>query len=129
MPMGTTTVRPPVSGEKMGVLAGRRFDPVRLTPMHQRHIEAGARMMTAGLWLRPDFYGEPDAREGCIRSEALNVRNNVGMIRRLDPGRNRNSGSGRSRVSQSDLYLQLPSATCREKPVYPDVRPEWGDHR
>ena len=78
--MGTTTVRPPVSGEKMGLLAGRHFDPVRLTPMHQRHVEAGAQMMTAGQWLRPAFYGDVDEREDCIRTEALNVRNNVGMI-------------------------------------------------
>ena len=77
---GTTTSRPPVAAEKFGHLAGRSFEPVRRTPMHWRHLGHGATMMTAGPWLRPEFYGPPETRAGNIRAEALCVRNNVGLI-------------------------------------------------
>ena len=52
---GVTTARPPFTAETLGVLAGRGFEPERLTAMHHRHLEAGAQMMTAGLWWRPAY--------------------------------------------------------------------------
>lgn len=75
-----TTVRPPCAAETFGVLAGRRFEPVRHTPMHHRHVEAGARMMVAGDWMRPAFYGAPDDRERRVREEVRAVRAGVGML-------------------------------------------------
>ena len=78
--VGVTTARPPVYGERLGVLAGRSFDPERHTAMHHRHLEAGAQMMTAGVWWRPAFYGPRDQREACIDREAVAVRQNLGMI-------------------------------------------------
>ena len=77
---GVTTSRPPFAPEKFAHLAGRSFEPVRLTPMHHRHIEAGAQMMPAGLWLRPAYYGPKERREPAIEEEVLNVRSNVGVI-------------------------------------------------
>jgi sarcosine oxidase, subunit alpha len=78
--VGHTTARPPFAAEKMGVLAGRGFEPARLTAMHHRHIELGARMMPAGVWMRPAYYGPKAERERLIREEALAVRTNVGLI-------------------------------------------------
>ncbi len=78
--VGVTTARPPVGPEKFAHLAGRGFEPVRLTAMHHRHVEAGAQMMPAGLWLRPAYYGPKDRREEAIAAETRNVRENVGMI-------------------------------------------------
>ncbi|HXV24429.1 MAG TPA: 2Fe-2S iron-sulfur cluster-binding protein [Alphaproteobacteria bacterium] len=78
--IGVTTARPPVGPEKFAHLAGRGFEPVRLTAMHHRHIEAGAQMMPAGLWLRPAYYGAKDKREEAITAEVRNVRENVGII-------------------------------------------------
>ena len=78
--IGVTTARPPVGPEKFAHLAGRSFEPVRLTAMHDRHLEAGAQMMPAGLWLRPAYYGPKDGREAAIAAEARNVRENVGII-------------------------------------------------
>ncbi len=77
---GVTTARPPFAGEKLGVLAGRSFEPERFTAMHHRHLEAGAQMMTAGLWWRPAYYGAKERRDDCIREESLAVRENVGVI-------------------------------------------------
>ena len=78
--VGVTTARPPVYGERLGVLAGRSFDPERHTAMHHRHLEAGAQMITAGVWWRPGFYGPLDRRDVCIAREAVAVRQNLGMI-------------------------------------------------
>ncbi len=76
--VGTVTIRPPVFGEKLGHLAGRAFEPVRLTAMHHRHLAAGARMMPAGTWMRPAFYGKD--MESAVRAEVLAARQGVGLI-------------------------------------------------
>ncbi|MEZ8127631.1 2Fe-2S iron-sulfur cluster-binding protein [Enterovibrio norvegicus] len=77
---GVTTARPPFIPEKLAYLAGRIFNPVRLTPMHARHEELGAQFMPAGAWRRPAYYGEPSNRHALIQDEALAVRQNVGII-------------------------------------------------
>lgn len=78
--VGTTTARPPFSAEKFGHLAGRSFDPVRLTAMHHRHVEAGGQMMVAGVWMRPAYYGPKEDAERLIAAEVDNCRSNVGLI-------------------------------------------------
>lgn len=75
-----TTQRPPYSPEYIQHLAGKSFQPVKLTTMHHRHIELHAQMMSAGLWLRPAYYGDPQNKQKCIENESLAVRNNVGLI-------------------------------------------------
>ncbi|MBL29197.1 MAG: aminomethyltransferase [Rhodospirillaceae bacterium] len=77
---GVTTVRPPVGPEKIGHLAGRAFQPVRLTAMHHRHVALAARMMPAGAWMRPAYYGTPGDRDAAIHAEVMAVRENVGLI-------------------------------------------------
>lgn len=78
--VGTTTFRPPLVPEKFGHLAGRGFEPTRLSPMQQRHVEAGAQMMPAGLWLRPAYYGAKADAAAAITAEVRAVRQGVGMI-------------------------------------------------
>ncbi len=78
--MSVTTQRPPFAPEKFGHMAGRVFEPERKTAMHHRHLELGARMMPAGLWWRPAYYGDRRVREQSIRDEVMAVRNNVGLI-------------------------------------------------
>ncbi|MGJ7547007.1 2Fe-2S iron-sulfur cluster-binding protein [Pseudomonas alloputida] len=77
---GVTTARPPFSPEKLAHVAGRSFDPYRHTAMHKRHVELGAKLMPAGAWQRPAFYGKPHEREECMQAEALHVRSKVGII-------------------------------------------------
>src|SRR5690606_4397046 len=60
--VGTTRFRPPFAPVSLGSLAAERhgdLKPERLTPMHDWHIENGARMYSAGLWHRPMIYPEP----------------------------------------------------------------------
>ena len=83
--VGTTTFRPPYTPVAFGALAGREtgphFDPVRRSPMHAWHENAGAVFTPAGQWLRPQFY--PRAGEGmwnAIWREARAVRDGVGVV-------------------------------------------------
>lgn len=84
---GTTTSRPPMTPISLGVLAGRPMDPVQVTPIHEWHQGHGARMMVAGLWLRPEHYGDPVAE---IRA----VRQAVGIIDVSTLGKLRLTGTG-----------------------------------
>ena len=77
---GVSTARPPYAPERIAHNAGRSFYPERHTPMHHRHLEAGARMMMAGAWWRPAYYGPQDDKDRWVREEARNTRENVGVI-------------------------------------------------
>ena len=78
--IGTTTFRPPLVPEKFAHMAGRAFEPTRLTSMHHRHEELGARFMTAGLWLRPAYYGREEDAARAIQDEVRAVRTSAGLI-------------------------------------------------
>jgi len=82
--VGSTRFRPPFAPVPLGAIAGRErgrhMRPTRRSPLHHAHIEAGAEMMTAGLWLRPRVY----ARKGeglfaAYTREARHVRQKVGI--------------------------------------------------
>lgn len=77
---GVTTARPPVTPEPLSLVAGRRFHPLRRTPMHRHHLRLGAQMMPAGAWQRPAYYGNAPDRLKHIAAEAEAVRTNVGII-------------------------------------------------
>ena len=77
---GTTTSRPFQHPVPLGHLAGRRFHPLRRTPLDAWHHQAGAQMTHAGSWLRPEYYGPADQRGQTILSEAKQVRHHVGLI-------------------------------------------------
>jgi sarcosine oxidase subunit alpha len=58
--VGTTTFRPPSTPVSFALLAGRDrghlHDPVRTTPMHSWHVEAGAEFENVGQWKRARYY-------------------------------------------------------------------------
>ena len=84
---GTTTARPPVRPVKLANFAGQMMDPVAYTPLHDWHIEQEASMMVAGLWMRPEHYGDPAA-------EVMAVREGVGLIDLSTLGKIKLTGSG-----------------------------------
>ncbi len=67
---GTTTSRPPVEPVSMDTLAGRVMEPVRVTPLHAWHVSHHAHMINAGLWKRPEHYGDPLAEARAVRERA-----------------------------------------------------------
>ncbi len=78
---GTTTSRPMHQPVSINHLAGRRFAPLRRTPMHRWHAGHGAQFIHAGDWLRPEYYRDGSkARDDCILDEARRLRQGVGLI-------------------------------------------------
>ncbi len=84
---GATTARPPMTPVQLGVLAGQNMEPVRHSPVHDRHLAAGARMMVAGLWMRPEHYGDPQAEVQAVRQQVglIDV-STLGKLRLTGPG-------------------------------------------
>src|SRR5262249_31552737 len=58
-----TTFRPPYVPVAYGLLAGREHgtlaDPLRVTPMHEWHVAAGAVFENVGQWKRARYYPLP----------------------------------------------------------------------
>ena len=82
---GMTTFRPPYTAVTFGTIAGTEigadFDPLRLTPLHAWHEQAGAHFINAALWKRAQMY--PRAEESaldCVNREARAVRHGAGIV-------------------------------------------------
>ena len=71
--VGTTVWRPPYAPITLGALAGRVFEPVRVSSIQPWHEANGATPILAGQWIRPEHYGDP-------AGEVRNTRRNVGII-------------------------------------------------
>ncbi len=71
--VGTTVWRPPFAPVTLGALAGRVYEPVRVSSIQPWHEANGAVPILAGQWIRPEHYGDPAA-------EVRNTRSNVGII-------------------------------------------------
>ena len=71
---GRTTARPPVRAPRLGDLIGGVHEQVeRRTALHDRHVEAGARIDHSGVWLRPGTYGD-------VADEIRAVRERVSLM-------------------------------------------------
>lgn len=70
---GTTTARPPIHPVTIGALAGKELHPVKLTAIHHKHVQLGARLMDMGEWKRPHTYTTPE-------DECRAVHERVGLI-------------------------------------------------
>jgi sarcosine oxidase subunit alpha len=70
---GTTTSRQPIQPVTLGALAGASHHPIKLTPMHHKHVALGAQMMDMGEWKRPLLYES-------VTGEYRAVRERVGLI-------------------------------------------------
>ncbi|MDE0059849.1 MAG: sarcosine oxidase subunit alpha family protein [Defluviicoccus sp.] len=83
--VGTTTFRPPYDPVTFGAIAGRDVgrlaDPVRRTPMHRWHAEAGAVFEDVGQWKRPFYYPrDGETKHDAVARECLAVRNAAGVM-------------------------------------------------
>jgi heterotetrameric sarcosine oxidase alpha subunit len=82
--VGTTRFRPPFAAVSIGSLAAERYGdvrPERLTPVHDWHVEHGARMYPVGLWFRPMIYGlAGETIEQAYVREARTTRDSAGIV-------------------------------------------------
>lgn len=111
--LGTaTTARPPARPVRLEDLAAGARVPVEYrTPLHDRHLQRGAVMEWAGVWKRPERYGNPEAEYWAVRTgvsvmdlSTLGKYRVAGpgateFLERLYPCRVADLGSGRSRYA------------------------------
>lgn len=82
---GTTTFRPAYTPVTFGTIVGRdvgdMIDPIRKTPMHAWHVQAGAVFEDAGQWKRARYYPKPgETMDDAVNRECLATQNSVGVL-------------------------------------------------
>jgi sarcosine oxidase subunit alpha len=83
--VGTTTFRPPYTPISMGAIAGEArgdiFQPIRKTPMHDRHEANGAHWEPVGHWRRAyAFPRKGESVHDAVKREVLATRNSLGLL-------------------------------------------------
>lgn len=83
--VGTLSFRPPYVPIPFAVLAGRErgplSDPIRITPLHQWHVDAGAVFEDVGQWKRPWYFPKPgESMEEAVRRETIAARESVAVM-------------------------------------------------
>lgn len=106
---GSTTARPPVEPVPLGLLAGAHHHPVKLTPMHYRHVAAGASQMDMGLWKRPRIYTSEAEEWRAVRENAGII--DVSTLGKLDV-KGRDSGGLLDKV-YTHIFSELKPGRVR----------------
>ncbi len=119
--VGVTTFRPPFTPVTFGVFAGRDvdalLDPVRRTPMHGWHQQAGALFEDVGQWRRAWYY--PKAGEdmhAAVKREVREVRRSVGIVDASTLGKIDIQGSDASELLNriyTNAWKKLEVGKCR----------------
>ena len=83
--IGHTTFRPPYTPVTLGALVGHargeHLFPTRQTPLHNRHLAAGALMELAGPWHYPKCYPrDGETVDAAIEREVRTVRSAAGFV-------------------------------------------------
>ena len=105
-----------------GASVARLADPVRVTPMHDWHVAAGAVFEDVGQWKRARYYPRPgEDMDGGGAARVPRGARPGGAARRLDPGKDRGDRAGRGAVSRPDLYQPLGQSRGRRLPLRRDV--------
>jgi sarcosine oxidase subunit alpha len=83
--LGGTTFRPPYTPVSFAALAGRdrgqRFDPTRVTAIHDWHVRHGAVFENVGQWKRPWYYPlDGEDQHAAVRRECRAARTGVSMM-------------------------------------------------
>lgn len=119
--VGTTSFRPPYTPVTFGALAARdrgdRMDPIRVTPMHDAHIAAGAVFEDVGQWKRPHFYPrQGEDMQQAVRRECRAVRSAAGMLDASTLGKIDVQGPDAARflnLVYTNGFLKLEVGKCR----------------
>jgi sarcosine oxidase subunit alpha len=118
---GTTTFRPPYVPVGFGLLAGRErgrfYDPLRVTPMHDWHVAAGAVFEDVGQWKRARYYPRPgETMDAAVRRECLAARDGVALLDASTLGKIDIRGPDAARFLDQ-MYINhwssLPVGRCR----------------
>jgi sarcosine oxidase subunit alpha len=119
--VGVTTFRPPYTPVTFGVFAGRDIgdllDPVRKTPMHALHEQAGAVFEDVGQWKRPWYFPQGDEdMHASVNREVRACRDSLGVMDATTLGKidiqGKDAAEFLNRV-YTNAWLKLKVGSCR----------------
>jgi sarcosine oxidase subunit alpha len=119
--VGTLSFRPPYVPVPFAALAGRErgplSDPIRITPLHQWHVEAGAVFEDVGQWKRPWYFPKPgESMEDAVRRECIAAREGVAIMDASTLGKidikGPDAGIFLDRI-YTNMFSTLPEGQCR----------------
>jgi sarcosine oxidase subunit alpha len=119
--VGVTTFRPPFTPVTFGVFAGRDvealLDPVRRTPMHGWHQQAGALFEDVGQWRRAWYYPRNgEDMHAAVKREVRAVRRSLGIMDASTLGKIDIQGSDASELLNriyTNAWKKLEVGKCR----------------
>jgi sarcosine oxidase subunit alpha len=119
--VGTLSFRPPYVPVPFAALAGRErgqlSDPIRVTSLHQWHVEAGAVFEDVGQWKRPWYFPKPGERmEDAVRRECVAARQGVGVMDASTLGKIDIQGPDAAVFLDrmyTNMFSTLPEGQCR----------------
>lgn len=119
--VGTLSCRPPYVPVPFAALAGRErgllTDPIRVTSLHQWHVEAGAVFEDVGQWKRPWYFPKAGERmEDAVRRECIAARQAVAIMDASTLGKidiqGPDAGVFLDRI-YTNIFSTLPEGQCR----------------
>ena len=125
--VGTLSFRPPYVPVPFAALAGRErgelSDPIRITPLHQWHVEAGAVFEDVGQWKRPWYFPKPgESMDEAVRRECVAAREGVAVMDASTLGKIDIQGPGCCGFPRSHLYKSILDIAGRSVPLRIDVQ-------
>ena len=119
--IGTLSFRPPYVPVPFAALAGRErgplSDPIRITPIHPWHIEAGAVFEDVGQWKRPWYFPKPgEGMEEAVRRECVAAREGVAVMDASTLGKIDIQGPDAAIFLDriyTNMFSSLPEGQCR----------------
>jgi sarcosine oxidase, subunit alpha len=119
--IGTLSFRPPYVTVPFAALAGRErgelSDPIRITPLHRWHVDAGAVFEDVGQWKRPWYFPKPGERmDDAVRRECIAAREGVAVMDASTLGKidiqGPDAGVFLDRI-YTNMFSTLPEGQCR----------------
>lgn len=119
--VGTLSFRPPYVPVPFVALAGRDrgplSDPIRITPLHQWHVEAGAVFEDVGQWKRPWYFPKSGERiDDAVRRECIAAREGVAVMDASTLGKIDIQGPDAAFFLDriyTNMFSTLPEGQCR----------------
>jgi sarcosine oxidase, subunit alpha len=119
--VGTLSFRPPYVPVPFAVLAGRErgllTDPIRITSLHQWHVEAGAVFEDVGQWKRPWYFPKTgETMDDAVRRECIAARNAVAIMDASTLGKINIQGPDAAVFLDriyTNVFSTLPIGQCR----------------
>ncbi|HEY0724925.1 MAG TPA: glycine cleavage T C-terminal barrel domain-containing protein, partial [Pyrinomonadaceae bacterium] len=119
--VGTLSFRPPYVPVPFTALAGRErgllTDPIRITSLHQWHVDAGAVFEDVGQWKRPWYFPKQgESMDDAVRRECMAAREGVAVMDASTLGKIDIQGPDAAVFLDriyTNIFSTLPEGQCR----------------